>query len=443
MSTTSAPTSAMSTTSSSSREKKNSDSRTIGNGSNNYTNSGNNSSQQQQRQRQQQDQQKQKKQQQEKRRALLELESYVPAYLKRYIHPYNDEFCFCQTYHHQLLAQILIEGFLPIASSNGVMLPKLHNQRCVIPLPDGLHVSKSIRKKSKRFNLTINNCFEEVVEQCRQQHGQRCWLYPPLVQLFKRFHDAGQDGINAVVVGSNEARARSQERESNSARVRLYSIEVWNGNCDGHDYDDTETIHSGQSLVAGELGYSVGSVYTSLTGFSNQDSAGSVQLAALGRLLSQLGFSLWDLGMDMEYKQHLGAQLMPRRQFVDHIHEVRETYSHLKLPEINQMGHAINCKMLIDDAKSALAVLEIDETETNKYHNDASRNKQYQAPQSTSSAHSSQQKQHQSASTLSESTPHQQQETQKALQNAKPPPLHCPPSVDVSTSAQPSKKKRS
>jgi hypothetical protein len=107
------------------------------------------------------------------------------------------------------------------------------------------------------------------------------------------------------------------------------------------------------------------------------------------------------------------------------------------------MGHAINCKMLIDDAKSALAVLEIDETETNKYHNDASRNKQYQAPQSTSSAHSSQQKQHQSASTLSESTPHQQQETQKALQNAKPPPLHCPPSVDVSTSAQPSKKKRS
>jgi len=93
-------------------------------------------------------------------------------------------------------------------------------------------------------------------------------------------------------------------------------------------------------------GYTVGNIYTSLTGFSAQDSAGSVQLASLGRLLCQIGFVLWDLGMDMDYKRSIGSHLMNRKEFVDHIVDVRVAQGHNRLPSTDTMG--FNCKDLID-----------------------------------------------------------------------------------------------
>ncbi|EEC51955.1 predicted protein, partial [Phaeodactylum tricornutum CCAP 1055/1] len=172
----------------------------------------------------------------------------------------------------------MVEGFLPIATE-GVLLPKLHEHRCVVTLPDRLHVSKSTRKKAKGFTISFNQAFEEVVEGCRAQHGPQCWLYPSLHQHASPLESTGK-----------------------TCTIHLYSVEIWNND---------------RQLVGGELGYTVGSVYTSLTGFSAQDSAGSVQLAALGHLLCQLGFTLWDLGMEMEYKRNLGSQLVPRAVFVD------------------------------------------------------------------------------------------------------------------------------
>jgi hypothetical protein len=70
------------------------------------------------------------------------------------------------------------------------------------------------------------------------------------------------------------------------------------------------------SLAAVELGYSVGTIYTSLTGAFTSDGAGSVQLAALAALLYHCGYTRWDLGMSMLYKTHeLGCSSVPRGEW--------------------------------------------------------------------------------------------------------------------------------
>eukprot|EP00429_Kryptoperidinium_foliaceum_P068105 CAMPEP_0176067092 /NCGR_PEP_ID=MMETSP0120_2-20121206/33485_1 /TAXON_ID=160619 /ORGANISM="Kryptoperidinium foliaceum, Strain CCMP 1326" /LENGTH=306 /DNA_ID=CAMNT_0017400703 /DNA_START=112 /DNA_END=1029 /DNA_ORIENTATION=+ len=247
----------------------------------------------------------------QRRPSKLEVEEYIPPYLRRFVHPYHGDFCVSQFFHPRLMAQLMCEGFLPIAAPE-VLLPKLHAHRCVIDLPRGdLHVSKSTRKKAKRFRLTINQAFDRVVEGCHVQHGEKCWLYTPLVEVFRVMNQ--EEATRAVIL--NE---KPQE-----CPVRLYSIEIWN-------------IETG-NLAGGELGYTVGSIYTSLTGFTCEDSAGSVQLAALGRLLMKLGFSLWDLGMEMDYKTSMGCHLMARKEFVAHVKAVRHSKGHLKLPSESTM----------------------------------------------------------------------------------------------------------
>ena len=178
-----------------------------------------------------------------------DIQSLVPRYLKPCLtHYYGDFFATAQT-DAVLFAQVMLEGYLPIASKtnddddNGmtIVLPKLHRERCVINPISDMHISRSVRKKSKRYVCTINQNFDGVVAGCHRQHGQN-WLYPEVVAAFRSMHSRGTRGMEAMLFEDDSP------VPVGVCPVRLYSIEICN--------------ESSGELVAGELGYTVGSIPT-------------------------------------------------------------------------------------------------------------------------------------------------------------------------------------
>lgn len=230
---------------------------------------------------------------------------YIPPHLRAYVYHSQDDFYVSRFFDPTLLAHLMFEGFLPIASqyrSECFLIPKLHRKRCIMLLEAPEHVPKSVKKRGKKYKLVLNRDFDGVVQGCHAQHGIP-WLYPPIVEGFRSMFDAAMQGIE-VFPGK---------------RVRFYSVELL----------DVVT----NELAAGELGYTVGKVYTSLTGFSRVNGAGTVQLHALSRLLYLSGMEVWDLGMSMPYKMSLGASDLPRDEFLRHHYRWRTKECTLQLDD--------------------------------------------------------------------------------------------------------------
>lgn len=202
-----------------------------------------------------------------------------------------------------IIALLIWHGFLPM-SGYGMLLPKIHKFRCIL-LPGDVHIGRKVKRRAKGFHLSIDRAWSQVVGKIQQltytSHKGDCWLSEELARAYK-----------AVGELSNELRRG----------VLFHSVELWH-------------TATGQ-LVAGEIGYTCGSVYSSCTGFAMKEEypgAGSVQLAALGRWLARCGFAIWDLGMELDYKLELGCKLVPRAEWAGHIRALRVGSSVLRDPD--------------------------------------------------------------------------------------------------------------
>jgi|GEM_PF-1044229 len=195
------------------------------------------------------------------------------------------EFCFAFSFHPQLISAICTRGFYPMATrvcGKTVLLIKLHQQRCLL-LFKYLHISRNVKKKAKKYRMTVDTAFDACLENINAQHDDS-WLYPPLVDAFSHMF------------------------RSSKYPVKLHSFELWDG----------------KELVAGEVGFAVGRSYASLSGFYNRDSAGTIQLCATAKILERCGFVVWDLGMEIEYKLRLGARNVPRDTFLKLHQKIRQ-----------------------------------------------------------------------------------------------------------------------
>eukprot|EP00929_Paragymnodinium_shiwhaense_P064779 TRINITY_DN32497_c0_g1_i1.p1 TRINITY_DN32497_c0_g1~~TRINITY_DN32497_c0_g1_i1.p1 ORF type:complete len:338 (+),score=37.00 TRINITY_DN32497_c0_g1_i1:102-1115(+) len=221
--------------------------------------------------------------------------------------PGDGEFLFMpQTTTEKLAAAAAAaawQGYLPMTSRKTYLAFKLHRERCVLPTSE-LHIGKKVRKRSKDYRLTVNTAWDAVCQGIEAHTFTRkpgdCWLIPWIQDAYA--------AVNALPCGQRRG-------------VSFHSIELWH-------------VPSGE-LVAGEIGYTCGCVYSSCTGFAMKDEfpgAGSVQLAALGRWLLASGFQLWDLGMSMPYKCELGAACVSKGEWLERIRLLRHEPAELRCP---------------------------------------------------------------------------------------------------------------
>ncbi|MDR0557291.1 MAG: GNAT family N-acetyltransferase [Treponema sp.] len=205
---------------------------------------------------------------------------------------YAMDFCLALDFDPFFIQRLMMAGFLVMStrfarySSEYLLLPKLHTTRSVLFFPN-LHIKKSIKRFVSRYELRVDTDFDDIVDRCVAVHGDD-WLTAPLLKAVRSLR-----GVKTV-----------------SARPISFGV-----------YRDEE-------LKAGEFGVLAGGVYTSYSGYYDEDNAGSVQMILMARHLEERGAPFLDLGMPLPYKDDLGATNIPPGRFVPLFREGRRRKLH-------------------------------------------------------------------------------------------------------------------
>jgi Leu/Phe-tRNA-protein transferase len=201
---------------------------------------------------------------------------------------YAQDFCLALDFDSFFIERLMTSGFLVMSTrfagepSEYLLLPKLHLERSVLFFPD-LHIKKSIKRFLSRYELRVDADFDRIVNRCVAVHGDD-WLTGPLLRAIRFLRAAKPVSARPISFGA---------------------------------YRDGE-------LKAGEFGVLAGGVYTSYSGYYDEDNAGSVQMILMARYLEERGAPFLDLGMPLPYKDDLGAANIPPRRFVPLFREGRE-----------------------------------------------------------------------------------------------------------------------
>jgi leucyl/phenylalanyl-tRNA--protein transferase len=194
---------------------------------------------------------------------------------------YPEEFCLSGALTPDFAARLMEAGFIVMTCWEEydddvylLVLPKHHLQRTVLWFDD-LHIEKSARRFLRRYELRVNTDFGEIVEKCVAAHGAG-WLTPPLVRVIKKIREENYDTVKPVSFG----------------------------------------VYRDGQLKAGEFGIAAGKVYTSYSGYHEENNAGKIQMILTAQYLAHNGFAFWDLGMPIDYKFNFGARNVPFKQFV-------------------------------------------------------------------------------------------------------------------------------
>jgi leucyl/phenylalanyl-tRNA---protein transferase len=162
------------------------------------------------------------------------------------------------------------EGIFPWYSQNDPILWWSPNPRCIL-YPQDFHITKSLRKSRKKFQIIFNEAFEKVIFTCKDTR-EETWIDQEMIEAYINLHNLGI--------------AKSVE------------------------------IYKNEELVGGLYGVLIGSIFCGESMFSLCSDASKVALWALCEKMQENGGDFIDCQMPTEHLVSLGAKSISRKKFL-------------------------------------------------------------------------------------------------------------------------------
>lgn len=147
-------------------------------------------------------------------------------------------------------------------------------ERGVLGLGD-LKISKSLRRSCRRYSVSANVAFEQVIERCATVPREGGWISAPMIEAYTTLHRLGW----------------------------AHSVEVW---------EDAE-------LVGGLYGIQVAGLFAGESMFHTATDASKVALVALVGGLTDCGVTLLDVQWKTDHLATLGVQEITRRVYLERL----------------------------------------------------------------------------------------------------------------------------
>lgn len=173
------------------------------------------------------------------------------------------------------------EGIFPWFSEGDPYLWWSPDPRLVL-YPDELYISRSLRQTIKKgiFRVTSDRAFPVVIEMAAKVHREKdgsTWITTDMINAYTELHRMGY----------------------------AHSVETWK---DGE-------------LVGGLYGVSLGRAFFGESMFTKVSNASKVAFVKLVEYLRKNQFSLIDCQVSTRHLKSLGAREIPRRRFLEELHD--------------------------------------------------------------------------------------------------------------------------
>ena len=139
--------------------------------------------------------------------------------------------------------------------------------------PGDHHVQRSLRRTARRFRVSVDEAFDEVVAACADSSREGRWITPAIADAYRTLHDLGW----------------------------AHSVEVW----------------SGAELAGGLYGVSIGGFFAGESMFHRRTDAGKVALWALADAVLAHPDGLIDVQWQTEHLQTQGVREVSRQRYLE------------------------------------------------------------------------------------------------------------------------------